>query len=213
MPRRRSSVPSITPARGRGIAGSAYERHVTGGGFGTPGTGRRIRQFPVDQQPTLPPLQGGQWPGDRPRRISQQPYPTQQEIVARYRQQDAMDRKRGTGEGIRAAIEGDDALLMPIDMQAKSSYPSRPRAVAAGYDSKAGTVRIRFRPPHWPQTEPNGVVYEYYGVPRNVWLNMLRAASPGRYIGRVLDTYPYARLNGQLQVDPRGFYTTREDFQ
>jgi hypothetical protein len=52
-------------------------------------------------------------------------------------------------------------------------------------------------------------VYEYYDVPRAVWLNMLRAPSPGRYIDRVLDTYPYTRVDRQFQ--PTGFFTTQED--
>lgn len=211
MPRRRASVPPISAPRARGIATSAYEKHVTGGAFGTPGSGRRIRQFPVEPPATFSPPQGVSARGDRPRPVSQQPYPTQQEIIARYRQRDLEERRARTGRGILAAQQGDDSVLMPIDMEAKSSNPLRPRAIAAGYDAQAETVRIRFRPPNWPRGEPDGAVYEYYGVPRNVWLNMLRAASPGRYIDRVLDTYPYTRVDDRFE--PTGFFSTRQDTQ
>jgi len=44
------------------------------------------------------------------------------------------------------------------------------------------TLRIRFR---------NGQVYGYYNVPPNVWRNFKRVKSPGRFINRVLNFYPY----------------------
>jgi hypothetical protein len=102
---------------------------------------------------------------------------------------------------MKALRQGDDSLLLNVDLASRSSNPARPRAISAGYDSKAQTVRIRFRPqPRYP----SGALYEYYGVPRNVWKNFLRAPSPGRFISRVLDTYPYTRVDDDFR--PTGMF-------
>lgn len=196
MARRRRSIPQIkapTPPR-QGIATSAYDRHVAGGGFGVPGTGRQIRQYPVE---------------------------IQQEIVAREQYRAAQTQRGRTRRGIEAAIQGDDSILLTQNLRAQSSMtlkhpdrpegpsnPRRPRAEAAGYDSKSQTVRIRFRVGADSQF-PEGAVYEYYGVPRRVWRNLQRSSSPGRYIDRVLDTYPYASVDERFQ--PTRFFQVESE--
>lgn len=83
---------------------------------------------------------------------------------------------------LERAHQGDDTLLLPYQ-PTKTTNPDRPRTIAAGYDKTTSTLRIRFR---------NGQVYGYYHVPQNVWRNFRRAKSPGRFINRVLNFYPYA---------------------
>lgn len=39
----------------------------------------------------------------------------------------------------------------------------------------------------------DGTPWTYNGVPRNLWKNFRRSASPGKYINRVLNAYPYWR--------------------
>jgi hypothetical protein len=87
-----------------------------------------------------------------------------------------------TAMAIQAAKDGDDSLLLPYQ-PTPSINPPRPRTLAAGYDSKTQTLRIRFR---------DGVGYEYYGVPPQVWRNFKRVKSPGRAINRTLNRYPYS---------------------
>jgi len=174
MARRRTTIPPITAPKRRGIASSAYDRHVSGGGFGTPGTGRQMRTYPVE---------------------------VQREVAAREQAlADAKQRGR-TARAIEAAMNGDDTALFTVDMAQRSSNPARPRAIAGGYDSASETVRIRFRP---EGKHPEGAVYEYYQVPRAVWKNLLRANSPGRFIDRVLDTYPYTQVGQSFQ--PQAFF-------
>jgi hypothetical protein len=182
MARRRNSIPPIQAPRrqSRGIAGAAWEKHVGSGPFGQPGSGRPIRQFPVE---------------------------TQREIVAREQSRAIQKERRRTERGIVEAIRGDDSILFTQDLRAQSSMtlkhpdrpegpsnPRRPRAEAAGYDSRSQTVRVRFRVGA-DSRFPQGAVYEYYNVPRNVWRNLQRSASPGRFIDRVLDSYPYASVD------------------
>lgn len=78
---------------------------------------------------------------------------------------------------------GDDVLLLPYQ-PTPSINPPRPRTLAAGYDRETETLRVKFR---------NGKIYGYYNVPPNIWRNFRRQKSPGRYINRVLNFYPYAR--------------------
>lgn len=85
-------------------------------------------------------------------------------------------------EAIELAEVGDYSLLLPYQ-PTPSINPPRPRTLMAGYDSRSQTLRVRFR---------NGQVYEYYNVPPNIWRNFRRAPSPGRYINRVLNGFPYA---------------------
>jgi hypothetical protein len=90
-----------------------------------------------------------------------------------------------TALAMQDAREGDDSLLLPYQ-PTPSIDPPRPRTLAAGYDAKTKTLRVRFR---------DGVGYEYYDVPPSVWRNFKRVKSPGRLINRTLNNYPYARAS------------------
>ena len=69
-----------------------------------------------------------------------------------------------------------------------SSNPARPRTVEAGYNASERTLRVVFR---------DGTPYEYYGVEPVTWQRFKRSASPGRFINRILNQYPYARADFQ----------------
>ncbi|MFI6496015.1 KTSC domain-containing protein [Nonomuraea typhae] len=79
------------------------------------------------------------------------------------------------------ARQGNDILLFSYQ-PTRSINPPRPRTLAAGYQESTLTLFIRFR---------NGQVYRYDRVTRNVWRNFKSAVSPGRFINRVLNFYPY----------------------
>lgn len=96
-----------------------------------------------------------------------------------------LDMDENTRFAMEELRDGDDSTLLPYQ-PTPSVNPPRPRTLAAGYDSRTRTVRIRFR---------NGQVYEYYDVPSNVWRNFRRVKSPGRMINRVLNNYEYAELH------------------
>ena len=94
----------------------------------------------------------------------------------------------GTGRAERAIrtedvedIRWDPTRPYP-QIQTGSTDPERPRTIAAGYDPKNAILRITFR---------NGSVYEYIGVAPRVWSTFQRVSSPGQYINRVLNQYPY----------------------
>lgn len=86
-----------------------------------------------------------------------------------------------TALAIQEAKAGNDTDLLPYQ-PTPSINPVRPRTVAAGYDSKTQTLRIRFR---------EGQGYEYYNVPPQVWRNFKRVKSPGRFVNRTLNHYDY----------------------
>lgn len=69
-----------------------------------------------------------------------------------------------------------------------TTNPARPRTLQAGYyrdrGDPTGVLRVRFR---------DGTPWEYFDVPPNVWRNFRRVKSPGRFINRVLNQYPYSR--------------------
>lgn len=65
-----------------------------------------------------------------------------------------------------------------------SSNPARPRTLEAGYNAGERTLRVVFR---------DGTPWEYYGVEPVIWQRFKRSASPGRFINRVLNNYPYGR--------------------
>lgn len=60
------------------------------------------------------------------------------------------------------------------------------RLVSARYDSGMSQIHVIFR---------DGTPWVYDQVPQNVWRNFrrssLRGSSPGRFINRVLNSYPY----------------------
>lgn len=84
---------------------------------------------------------------------------------------------------IEAAILGDDRELLPYQ-PTPTINPGRPRTLAAGYDERSQTLRIKFR---------DGDYYTYYNIPPSVWWKFQRAQSPGRFINTTLERYPYNR--------------------
>jgi len=84
---------------------------------------------------------------------------------------------------IQMAEHGNDRPLLPYQ-PTPTINPGRPRTLAAGYDDRTRTLRIKFR---------EGEIYEYYQVPPSVWWQFQRAQSPGRYINTKLNNYPYKR--------------------
>lgn len=136
-------------------------------------------------------------------RIRQYPVSEQERIVGRYQTRDRQRRKPAVRQAIGNVLaSGEDALdellTVALNTPSHSINPARPRALRGGYDSRTGTVRIQFR---------DGAVYEYFDVPKNVWKNMLRSPSTGRYIDRVLDTFPYTRVDAATGV-PIGMFST-----
>lgn len=138
-------------------------------------------------------------------RIRQFPVSEQQRIVGHYQARDAAKR-RGKTTAALGAMFADGAMdqVMPtaLDVPGHTINPPRPRCLRGGYDSKSGTVRLQFR---------DGAVYEYFDVPKNIWRNLLRGPSTGRYIDRVLDTYPYTRIN-TTTGEPTAFFS-RDDVE
>lgn len=59
---------------------------------------------------------------------------------------------------------------------------SSSRVTQARYDKGLQQVQVEFR---------DGTPWVYDGVPPNVWRSFRRASSPGKYINRVLNNYPY----------------------
>ncbi len=56
---------------------------------------------------------------------------------------------------------------------------------SVGYDDSSEILEIEFQ---------SGGVYRYYGVPREVFEELLNASSKGRYfLANIRDTYRYAR--------------------
>lgn len=79
-----------------------------------------------------------------------------------------------TAEAVRRSRSGDDSMLLPYQ-PTPSINPPRPRTLAAGYDARTRTMRVRFR---------DGAGYEYYNVTPQTWQNFKRVKSPGRAINR-----------------------------
>lgn len=84
---------------------------------------------------------------------------------------------------IQMAMDGDDSELIPYQPTATIN-PMRPRTLAAGYDERTQTLRVKFR---------DGEYYTYYNIPPSVWYRFTRASSPGRYINSQLNKHPYSR--------------------
>ena len=57
------------------------------------------------------------------------------------------------------------------------------RVSVARYDSGLNQIHVIF--------QRDGTPWVYDQVPRNIWRNFRRAQSPGKYINRVLNDYPY----------------------
>ena len=78
----------------------------------------------------------------------------------------------------------DEDQTMPADWWLFDSS----RIVEAGYSKDAQRLYVRFVKP-----KPNGTPWIYEGIPPNVWRNMKRQQSPGRFVDRVLNDYDYHR--------------------
>lgn len=102
-------------------------------------------------------------------------------------------RGRGSSHGrytpdTQAGSEENVLLDFPQIDPTATTNPARPRTLQAGYykdrDETTGILRVRFR---------DGTPWEYYDIPPNVWRNFRRVKSPGRFVNRVLNNYPYGR--------------------
>jgi hypothetical protein len=150
-------VPPVSSMRTQRRAGSAWDREFLGANRYTP------PEVPADV------------PGQNYRRSLVDFNAVQ--IQARQRTDDRLQQE------ITLALNGDDEKLLPYQPTATID-PSRPRTLAAGYDSNSQTLRIKFR---------DGTYYTYYNVPPSVWWKFERASSPGRFINSSLNNFPYNR--------------------
>ena len=58
---------------------------------------------------------------------------------------------------------------------------------AVGYDSELKVLEVEF--------VNSGAVYQYYGVPAEVYQDLMDASSPGRYFSQnIINTYTHARM-------------------
>lgn len=91
-----------------------------------------------------------------------------------------------------AVLEG--SYHFPQVSPTKTINPNRPRTLEAGWEritdrshqSYPGILRVRFR---------DGTPWAYHNIPSSVWQRFKRVQSPGRFINRVLNQYPYERGN------------------
>ena len=60
------------------------------------------------------------------------------------------------------------------------------RIASAGYDPDSQRLYVLFHKPY-----PGGTTWTYHGVPSNVWRNLQRSQSPGKFVNRVLNHYRY----------------------
>jgi hypothetical protein len=63
------------------------------------------------------------------------------------------------------------------------------RIAAAAYDRDSQRLYVHFVKP----TSAGGTPWLYEGVPSNVWRNLRRSQSPGKFVNRVLNDYNYHR--------------------
>ena len=55
-----------------------------------------------------------------------------------------------------------------------------------GYDDAANTLEVEFR---------SGAIYQYYGVPQNMYEQLLQAPSKGQFINTYIkNAYAYSRV-------------------
>lgn len=94
-------------------------------------------------------------------------------------------------QGASTAVQ-EGTYHFPQVSPTKTINPTRPRTLEAGWESirdlqhpsYPGILRIRFR---------DGTPWEYHNIPSGVWQRFKRSASPGRFVNRVLNQYPYNR--------------------
>lgn len=68
------------------------------------------------------------------------------------------------------------------------SFEPSSRIIEAGYDSGSQRLYVMFVKPYGV-----GTPWTYEGVPSNVWSDMKRSASPGRFVNRRLNDFQYHR--------------------
>lgn len=57
---------------------------------------------------------------------------------------------------------------------------------SVGYDPQTQTLEVEFM---------NGTIYQYYGVPENIYDQMMREQSKGRFLNTYIrNQYPYSRV-------------------
>ena len=57
---------------------------------------------------------------------------------------------------------------------------------SVGYDDNAATLEVEFQ---------NGTVYQYYGVPQNMYEQFMRAPSKGQFLNTYIkNAYAYSRV-------------------
>jgi len=57
---------------------------------------------------------------------------------------------------------------------------------SVGYDSQTQTLEVEFL---------NGSIYQYYGVPENMYEQMMQQQSKGRFLNTYIkNQYPYSRV-------------------
>jgi hypothetical protein len=106
---------------------------------------------------------------------------------------EALLRLTSEQQGASTAIE-EGTYHFPQVSPTKTINPPRPRTLESGWErirsadhpSYPGILRVRFR---------DGTPWEYHNVPADVWQRFKRVQSPGRFINRVLNQYPYNRGN------------------
>jgi hypothetical protein len=55
-----------------------------------------------------------------------------------------------------------------------------------GYDPQSGTLEVEF---------VVGTIYQYYGVPENMYAQLMRESSKGRFLNAYIkNQYPYSRV-------------------
>jgi hypothetical protein len=62
------------------------------------------------------------------------------------------------------------------------------RIEEAAYDPDSSRLYVRFVKPHG-----TGTPWTYEGVPPNIWANLKRSQSPGKFVNRVLNQFDYHR--------------------
>lgn len=202
-PRKRKvpQVPSIQPINRKGSkAGQAHADNVIGGRKPKPrptdwNSYQRPEGFNQDKRGTWRLDEGFEKIGEGTGRKGEYGFNRLEGSQAEQAKEQAQQNyTRKTEKALKTYEQtGDVTKLLYFDTNTISPNRRRPRTVLAGYDGKSKTVRILFR--HGEKggkTDLGGAIYEYYGVPYNVWRMIKRNASTGRTINRVLNAYAYA---------------------
>lgn len=107
----------------------------------------------------------------------------------------AVQRAASIGHVSQEPIVGNPAAVSHTDPDELKTEPDNwygfdsSRVSEAGYDPESQRLFVRFQKP-----QPGADEYVYEGVPQNVWRNMRRSQSAGKYINRVLNQYDYHRV-------------------